>query len=166
MLFNCGAGEDSWESLGHKEIKPVNTKGDQLWILIGTTDAKAEAPILCPPEAKNQLIWKKLWCSEKLRAGGERGNRMRWLDGIFNSVDMSFEETWGDCEGQRSLACCSSLGFKESDTTWWLNNSSNYVRAFTTKLLQWYTFSTLRLCSRIKTLISSLLFENACCCCC
>ena len=39
--------------LGNKEIKPVNPKGNQPWIFIGRTDAKAEAPILWPPEAKN-----------------------------------------------------------------------------------------------------------------
>ena len=41
-----------------KEIKPVNLKGNQPWILIGTTDAEAEAPILWPPDVKSQLIGK------------------------------------------------------------------------------------------------------------
>ena len=39
-----------------KEIKPVNPKGNQPWILIGRIDAEAEAPILCPPDVKSQLI--------------------------------------------------------------------------------------------------------------
>ena len=44
--------------LDSKEIKPVNPKGDQSWIFIGRTNAKAEAPILWPPDAKSQLIRK------------------------------------------------------------------------------------------------------------
>ena len=58
MLSNCGAGEDSWESLDCKEIKPINPKGNQPWIFIGRTDAEAKAPILRPPDAKSQLIGK------------------------------------------------------------------------------------------------------------
>ena len=41
-----------------KEIQPVHPKGDQSWIFIGRTDAKAEIPILWPPDAKNLLVWK------------------------------------------------------------------------------------------------------------
>ena len=58
MLLNCGVGEDSWESLDNKEIKPVNPNGNQPWIVIGRTDAKAEALILWPPDVKSQLIGK------------------------------------------------------------------------------------------------------------
>ena len=75
MLLNCGVGEDSWETLDSKEIKPVNPKSfliipDQPWIFIGRTDAEAEAPILWPPDFKNQLIGKdpeagKDWGQEK-----------------------------------------------------------------------------------------------------
>ena len=57
MLLNCGVGEDSWESLGHKEIQPVQPK-DQSWVFIGRTDAEAETPIIWPPHAKNWLIGK------------------------------------------------------------------------------------------------------------
>ena len=42
----------------NKEIKPVHPKGDQSWVFIGSTDAEAEAPILWPSDAKNQLIGK------------------------------------------------------------------------------------------------------------
>ena len=59
MLLNCDVEEDSWESpLDSKEIQPVNPKGNQSWIFIGRTDAKAETPILWPPDAKNWLIGK------------------------------------------------------------------------------------------------------------
>ena len=44
--------------LDSKEIKPVNPKGNQSWILIGRTDAEAETPILWPPDAKNWLVGK------------------------------------------------------------------------------------------------------------
>ena len=46
--------------LDSKEIKPVNSKGNQLWIFIGRTDAEAEGPILRPPDAKSWLIRKDL----------------------------------------------------------------------------------------------------------
>ena len=58
-----------------KKIKPVNPKGVQSWIFIERTDAEAEAPILWPPATKTH--WKKLWCWERLKAGGEWDNR-RW----------------------------------------------------------------------------------------
>ena len=68
MLSNCGAREDSWESLGLQGDKPVNPKGYQPWKLIGKTDA--EAPILWPPDARSQLVGKdpdagKDWSQEE-----------------------------------------------------------------------------------------------------
>ena len=66
-----------------KEIKPVTGKGNQSWIFIGRTDAEAEAPILWPPDAKNWLPWRRPWCWERLKAGGEGGDR--WWDGWLAS---------------------------------------------------------------------------------
>ena len=43
-----------------KEIQPVHPKGDQSWMFFGRSDAKAETPILWPPDAKNSLIGKDL----------------------------------------------------------------------------------------------------------
>ena len=45
-------------SLDCKEIQPVHSKGDQSWVYIGRTDAKAEIPILWPPDARNGLTGK------------------------------------------------------------------------------------------------------------
>ena len=70
-----------------KEIKPVNPKGNQSWIFIGRTDAEAEAPILWPPDAKNWLIEKTLMLG-KIEGMRRWQQRMRWLDGITDSVDM------------------------------------------------------------------------------
>ena len=61
MLLNCGAREDSWESLDSKEIQPVHPKKkkkNQSLMFVRRTDAEAETPILWPPDAKNWLIWK------------------------------------------------------------------------------------------------------------
>ena len=53
-----------------KELKPVHPKGNQPWIIIGRTDTKGKPPILWPPDAE-WTHWKRLWCWERLRAGGE-----------------------------------------------------------------------------------------------
>ena len=74
--------------LNCKETQPVHSKGDQSWVFIGRTDVEGETPILWPPDAKNWLIWKdpdagKDWAQE------EKGTqRIRWLDGITDSLDM------------------------------------------------------------------------------
>ena len=75
-----------------KEIQPVHSKGDQSCVFIGRTDAKAETPILWPPDAKSWLIGKdpdagRDWGQEK-----KGQQRMRWLDGITDSMDVSLSE--------------------------------------------------------------------------
>ena len=98
-----------------KETKPVNPKENQLWILIGRIDA--EAPILWPPEEKSHLIGKapdagKDWGQEEKRV------KMDEMVGWHHRLNgHEFEQTLGDGEGQRSLACCSPWGCKESDMT-------------------------------------------------
>ena len=75
-----------------KEIQPVHPKGSQSWIFIGRADAENETPILRPPHAKNQLIGKTLLLG-KIEGRRKRGwQRMRWLDGITDSMDISFSK--------------------------------------------------------------------------
>ena len=60
-----------------KEIQPVHPKGDQSLVFIGRTVVEAETPILWPSDEKSWFIWKRSWCWERLRAGGE-GNDRGW----------------------------------------------------------------------------------------
>ena len=72
-----------------KEVQQVHPKGNPSWIFIGRTDAKAETPIVWLPDAKNWLIIKDLMLG-KIEGRRRRGRqRMRWLDGITDSMDMS-----------------------------------------------------------------------------
>ena len=98
------------------EIKPTHPKASQPWILIGRTDAEAEAPILWPPDAKSHLIAKdtdagKDWGQEQRVKKDEMIGWHHWLNG------HEFEQTPGDSKGQGSLACWSPWGHKEWDTT-------------------------------------------------
>ena len=104
-----------------KEVQPVLPKGDQSWVLIGRTDAKAETPILWPSHAKSWFIGKD---PDAERDWGQEENRTtedevvgwhHWLDA------HEFEWTPGVGDGQGVLACCDSWGRKQSDTTEQLN---------------------------------------------
>ena len=100
--------------LDSKEIKPVNSKENQSWILTGRTDA--EAPVLWSPYVKSQLIGKD-WCWERLRAGGEGALEDEMVCWHHRVNGYEFEQTLGDGEEQGSLAGCSPWDCKELDTT-------------------------------------------------
>ena len=72
-----------------KEIQPVHSEGDEPWEFFGRNDAKTETPVLWPPHAKSLLIGKD---SDAGRDWGQRRQRMRWLDGITDSVDLNLSE--------------------------------------------------------------------------
>ena len=93
MLLKCGVGEDSWKSpLDCKDIQPVHSKGDQPWVFFGKNDAKAETPVLWPPHVKSWLIGKDSVAGRDWGQEEKGQQRMRWLDGITDSMDVSLSE--------------------------------------------------------------------------
>ena len=90
--------------LDSKEVKPVSLKGYQPWIFIKRTDAEAEAPVLWPPDAKNQLIGKdpdagKNWKQEKKMTKDEMVGRHHQLNG------HEFEQTLGIVKNREAWPC-------------------------------------------------------------
>ena len=104
-----------------KEIKPVNSKGDQSWVFIGRTDFEAETPILWPSDVKSWLIWKdadtgKDWGhEERWTTEDEMVGWHHWLNG------HRFVWTPGVGDGQGGPLCSGLWGRKESDMTERLN---------------------------------------------
>ena len=109
--------------LDSKEIKPVNPKGNQPWILIGRTNAEAETPVLWPLDVKSQLTGKdpdagKEWGQE------EKGTTEDEMVGWHHRLNgHEFKHALGDGEGQESLVCCSP----------WVAKSWTWLSHWTTK---------------------------------
>ena len=100
-----------------KEIRQINSKGNQSWIFIGRTDAEVEAPILRPPDVKSQLLLKDLDAGKDWRQE-EKGATEDEMVGWHHRLNgHEFEQTPGDSEGQRSLVRCSPWSCEESDRT-------------------------------------------------
>ena len=111
VLKNCGARED----LDCKEIKPVNPKGNQPWILIERTDAE-KLQWLWPPMWKEDSLLKTLMLG-KIEGKKRRGQqRMRWLDSITNSVDMSLHKLQ-EIMKDREVWCTAQLSVTPWDYT-------------------------------------------------
>ena len=106
--------------LYRKEVKPVNPKGNQPWMLMGRTEAEAEAPVLQPPDERSWFVRKDLMPGkmEDKRKGGNRGwsgwmaSLIQWTCTLANS-----RRRWGT--GKPGVL--QSTGHEESEMTWWLN---------------------------------------------
>ena len=138
-LFWTVVLEKTLESpLDCKEIKPVHPKGNQPWIFFGRTDAKVEALIIWPPDAKSWLTGKDPDAAKDWRLE-EKGMTEDEMVGWHHRCDgHEFEQAPGVGDGQGSLACRSPWGRKESYTT----EQLNWTDKFLWEIVLWHLYFT------------------------
>ena len=136
--FLIGVLEKTFESpLDSKEIKPVNPKGNQPRLLIGRTGAEAEAPILWQNDAKRWLTGKDPDAGKDWRQNSTGQQRIRWLDTIIDSIDMSLNKLWEIVKEREAWhAAIHRVTKSWLDRPEWLNNNNNCMSSTVIQTIQ------------------------------
>ena len=120
-----------------KEIKPVHPKGDQSWIFLGRTDLKLKLQYFGHLIQRSDLLKKTLMLG-KIEGGRRRGQqRLRWLDGIINSMERNLSKLWETVK-DRGTWCVAVHGIAKSQT--WLRDRTT-ATGYEKVLTSWTPFS-------------------------
>ena len=149
MPSNCGAGEDSWKSLGQQGDQTSQSKGRSTLNIHWRTDA--EALVFRSSEASRWLIGKVPDAGKDWGKKGKRATEDEMATWHHWCNEHELGQTPGDSEGQGGLVCCSPWGCKEPGTTGWLNNNNIILKisyplkilvdVFTTKMVSYQIYS-------------------------
>ena len=124
--------------LDNMDIKPASPKENQSWTFIGRTDTEAEAPMLCPPDAKSWLTGKHLILGKIEGRRRSRWQMMSWLMNIINSMDMSLSKLWEIVKEMG--AWCAAIHCVAKSWTWcsdWTATKHGEIWGLGTKEKMW-----------------------------